>query len=54
MAEKKTTKQTTRQTKPVRSGFDAPMIGVMDNTPPKYLPNGNINPVWKKQQNKKK
>ena len=54
MAEKKTTKQTTRQKRPVRSGFDAPEIFVIDNTPPKYLPNGNINPAWTKQQNKKK
>jgi len=51
MAEKKTTG---KQKKPVRSGFDAPMIGVITNTPAKYLPNGNINPEWKKQQNKKK
>lgn len=52
MAETK--KNTTRQKRHPRSGFDAPMIGVMDNTPAKYLPNGSINPEWKKQQSKKK
>lgn len=51
MAEKKTT---AKQKRPVHSGFEAPVYGVLDNTPAKYLPNGNINPAWKKQQATKK
>lgn len=51
-----TVKKTTGKTKgrPVRSGFDAPVYGVMATGPAKYLPNGDINPEWKKQQAKKK
>lgn len=51
---KTTTRKTTTQKRHPHSGFNAPMIGVIDNTPVKYLPNGDINPAWKKQQNKKK
>lgn len=52
---KKTTRTTRRaQGRPAHSGFEAPVYGVIDNSPVKYLPNGDINPEWKKQQAKKK
>ena len=49
---KKTTGKT--QGRPAHSGFEAPVIGVRATGPAKYLPNGDINPEWKKQQVKKK
>lgn len=49
---KKTTSK--RQGRPAHSAFEGPTIGVIDNSPVKYLPNGSINPEWKKQQAKKK
>ena len=51
-----TTKKTTtkNQGRPAHSGFEAPVIGVRATGPAKYLPNGDINPEWKKQQAKRK
>lgn len=42
------------QARPVHSGFEAPVIGVKATGPAKFLPNGNINPAWKKAQANKK
>ena len=59
---KKTTKTTTKTTakttdktqgRPAHSGFEAPVYGVKATGPAKYLPNGDINPEWKKQGKKK-
>lgn len=48
---KKTNRST--QNRPEHSGFEAPVIGVKATGPAKYLPNGSINPEWKKQQGTK-
>ena len=37
--------------RPAHSGFEAPAYGIIvdpKKNPVKYLPNGNINPAWKK------